>query len=188
MPTQQQIDQLRYQLKRVLPYTEYTRLLIDTLLTALGEESSGGFQTVYKTADETIENDATLTDDADLQFEAEANSIYAVFVYMFITGSQFADYKHAFSVPTGGSAFGNHHMDTLYRGAPFNSHSVGDMTVATDGSISSVANTQFAVISGFVEIGANAGTVAYKWAQNTGFANEFTTLQKGTFMMFKKLN
>jgi len=63
----------------------------------------GGFSTVYKTADESIQSDTTLTDDADLFFSVDASSVYVGFMYLYVDMDSGADpdMKTTFTIPAG---------------------------------------------------------------------------------------
>lgn len=58
-------------------------------------------QVIFKGADQSYANDASLNDDTVLKFSAEANSRYRVELYAMISGVSGADVKIAWGVPTG---------------------------------------------------------------------------------------
>lgn len=142
--------------------------------------SNAGFSVVYKTADETINNDSTLSDDSDLQFSVDANSVYSIFYTMKITSGGAPDFKYAFTTPTG---------TTIMNG--------GVLVASTGQSYQELLSTTVTVISGswprsigllgVLETGGNAGTVVFQWAQNSTDPTN-TTLHEGALIGWKKIS
>lgn len=139
--------------------------------------------TVYKTADEAITSDDTLTDDADLQFPVDANGIYAVFMFIWYeTVTTTPDFKYAFSIPTGA-------VDSGQIGANNWRTTSTPCTESPWTTVHTMAGTgdeAFPFVGQFTN-GVNAGTLAMKWAQATSDVNA-TTLKLGSWLMYKKLN
>ena len=138
----------------------------------------GGFSTVFKSADETIQSDATLTDDTDLQFSVDANSFYSVMGYFKAQSGSTPDYKQAFSVPAGANFHGGN------RFTDWTSDQTDEDYTATQ-SVLFAGNEGWLCVVGILEIGGTAGTCAYQWAQNNSFASD-TTLFQGSWLMFRK--
>ncbi len=143
--------------------------------------AGGGFSTVYKTADETITNDSTLTDDADLQFSPDINSVYAINLLIQRSTSNTPDFKYAFSIPTG-SVNTDQYTNGAWSSTGFPTRSWNSATTVTLSSAPA-----FMTISGILQTGSNTGTFAFQWAQATSDAAN-TTLEIGSWMMFKKLS
>lgn len=149
----------------------------------IGVDSAGdGWKTVYKTADETIASDATLSDDADLKFPVDANSDYTFIMFLHVTSNTTADFKYAFTQPSG--SFGR-------------MKSTGDWdAVNSTGLVSIDASTAVVIGSatektleqhGRIITGSTAGTIQLQWAQNTSDAGN-TTLEQGSIIMWKKMD
>jgi len=141
----------------------------------------GGFDTVYKTADETINNDSTLTDDTDLQFSVDANASYAMICLFMYAADAIPDFKYAYSVPAG--ITGNI-MDGYFNSQ--NTSAVVRTWATSRSPIDSSGNVRALFNTGCLNIEGTAGTIAFQWAQNTSNAGN-TTLKEGSYIMFKKL-
>ena len=140
-----------------------------------------GFSTKFKTIDEIINNDNVLTDDTDLQFEAEANGVYAIKLFIFYTIPSAADLQYTFVAPSG--ALGKFISDAAWSpAASRNTSSLLDKIVVTT---SNKVETTTVYVS--LRMGGTAGTFAFQWAQNSSQSDD-TTLFKGSWMDFKKLN
>ena len=68
-----------------------------------GVAAGGGFTTtsVVKDGDTTRTNTNTFSDDPDLQFNTEANSVYDIRWIAFVDGNSTTDFKYQWSIPTG---------------------------------------------------------------------------------------
>lgn len=140
-----------------------------------------GFSTVFKTADETINSDSTLTDDADLQFSVDASSIYGFMAFIKFSSNTNPDWQQAFSVPAGTTIEGNGQANG------WNSdNTINDLTVAETEAISGSAlkNYQF---DGIIDTDTTSGTVAFQWAQQNSAVDD-TILRLGSWIAFIKLN
>jgi len=146
---------------------------------------SGGWSTVFKTSDETINEDTTLTDDTDLQFSVDASSTYAFVSWLLVDSTALADIKHALSIPSG--AAGTYGQAGELMSNSLNSSYVGvSVTNSIVGSSSPAGTLNFYTIRGFVKIDTTSGTVAFQWAQNFS-TTENTILKEGSWISFKKL-
>lgn len=154
-----------------------------------GGGGGGGFDTVYKTADETIINDSTLTDDTDLSgITLDASSTYAVWAMIHVFDeTSTPDYKHAFTVPAGATIIGNQRSNKFYSGnLSASSYDTGDMTVSASGT--GITNkTGYFLIMGIIITDTTAGVLDYQWAQATSDAND-TILRQGSWIATKKLS
>jgi len=143
---------------------------------------TGGFDTVFKTADETIQLDTTLTDDTDLQFAIAANDVTAVITVIFLESNAAANWKDNYSGPAGCTGR-KMTVNGLWRVATqtTNPFDTGSASIASNGTEQTYAN--------YMKItnGATAGTLAFQWAQQSSQAID-TILKLGSFMMFRKMN
>ena len=140
---------------------------------------------VIKTADVTINNDATVNDDADLVFTAAPNTRYKIELILQLTCSNAApDFRYTFSLPSGTmflsglSSGGNGAAHVV--GAS-NTENVNNLPLANSGALQSI------VISGYVTIGATGGAVQFRWSQFLSDANTIT-LVTGSIMYFTPMN
>lgn len=140
-----------------------------------------GFSTKFKTSDETINNDNTLTDDVDIQFEAEANGVYAIKVYLFLKSGANADFAYTFAAPSGASA------EWINSGSWHPTNARGTDNLLDKTTLQTNNNIQTTPVYVMLKMGPTPGTFAFQWAQNSNSGNN-TTLLKGTWMSFKKLN
>lgn len=141
---------------------------------------------VRKAADEVKTTDTTLADDGALVVAVEANNNYIIEGMVFHTaGDATPDIKIAFTVPTAG---------TLIIGTAVWLEAVGSTVVdAFKHTVSGTSHTwgltaaqYLLMISGTVTIGANAGNVAFQWAQNTSDA-QHTTVELGSWLRVTKI-
>ncbi len=142
----------------------------------------GGFCVVFKSADQAICTDITLTDDCCLQFAVDACSTYSIYHNMAFKTQDTPDFKYSYSVPactTGRRINGN------WAGGPFE---VTTTCWTTSMSPTVVGTAAFFIVhTGYITTSTTAGTFAFQWAQNTSSAT-CTTLVQGDWMMFRKLN
>jgi len=139
-----------------------------------------GVDAVLKTVDETINSDAVLTDDADLQFTVDANSVYSFMVLMYITTDAAPDFQYAFSSPAGASG---ERSDGFWASG---SQMIMQTLPTARSIVVGAPNLIGCPVFGRVVTAGTAGTLAYQWAQNTSDVAD-TTLHAGTMMMFKKV-
>ncbi len=135
---------------------------------------------ITKSSDESITNDNVLSNDSALQFTAAANTNYQIRCQVFYDTSATADFQFSTAEPTsptsvrfaaissvgGGAASANFFDDTTGTGTYLMTHAsftIGSVQVAVD-----LLN------------GANSGTWAFKWSQNTSDGGS-TTVKKGSY-------
>ena len=140
------------------------------------QAAGGGFTTVWKSSDETINSDTTLTDDADLQFAIGANEVYfAILNIRHVTAST-PDFKYAFSMPSGGAVY------TTYgdwsTSVELNER---DLTSATSQTFSGDTNINYIQIPVLIVNSSTGGTCAFQWAQNVSDAANTTVKQYSSF-------
>lgn len=144
---------------------------------------------VRKPSDTLRASTTTTTDDPHLTFNAEANSAYFIQLFLFISSTNTADFKCAWTVPSGAAGLrwvlgeavgGTDYATTTMRTS---AHQPG-----TDVAIGGHSTTLF---SGVQETcvfttGATAGPITFKWAQNTSDANQ-TGVRLGSIMIYRKV-
>jgi len=148
----------------------------------------GGFETVFKTADETINSDDTLTDDADLQFEVEANDVFALFHYIYAEGHATPDIKTSWGGPAGTEYFTIAGFSEKFTGSIQSAERSQDMFgVSNAGSLTGVGFPNHLGMLGVILVGGSAGTFAFQWAQNVSSVED-TILKRGSWLAFRKMN
>ena len=144
----------------------------------------GGFSTVYKTSDETINSDATLTVDTDMQFTGDANGVYAIWgEFMFTTGTT-PDFQYDIQTPSGNAWSIQDNWSSIAEKARTDISSASGSPTSV---IVSSGTDKIIFVDALVILGGTGGTVGLRWAQNTSDAGN-TTMLKGGFLMYKKLN
>ena len=141
------------------------------------DDAAGGVEIilVIKTADQTVNNSATLINDSELKFTANANKTYGGYMVIFLNGSTIADIKTALSVPTSATArrqVGD--IDTALT-------ATADFTAASSQTTLTSATVQM----GFafrVKVAGTSGTVDFSWAQNVSNVGG-TTIEEGSYMI-----
>lgn len=144
----------------------------------------------YKTADESVNNSTVLQNDDHLSFAIAASEVWAFSMFLYFTiASGDPGMKFAFTVPASCTGWyhlvGNH--ATSIDGLNTTSGQMGHASIATSRSWAMTGITDhLAVIRGVIINGANAGTIQFQWAQNTGVASNLT-LKLGSYMDLKRL-
>ena len=118
---------------------------------------------VCKTADETVNNSATLQTDDELSLPVTANSVWVVHFYLWVTTTDPAFFRANISVPTGADYCGT--------GYQCSSPSVLGFCPGADLQTSYIT-PKLVFMQALVRVGANAGTVHLLWAQKTADASD----------------
>lgn len=150
-----------------------------------------------KSADETISSDATLNNDNTLFFDADANSIWEVEVSLLLNApNTTADWLFGWAGPASAtmawgppfvfaSALGSH---SYFWTAPQVASGAQDALLAIGGtlSIGSTVGVMGLHLKGILQVASTAGTVNFKWSQNTSNANN-STVKKGSFLKARRI-
>jgi len=132
-------------------------------------------KSAQKSADQTINNNNTLFDDADLKISLEANSTYLIDFFMLFNSAAAADIKFCIKAITGATGY----WGVSYDVSP-TAKSIGDVqSLGTDGS------NQFTWFHGIIKT-TTAGTFQVQWAQNTSDAGD-TTLKAYSYISANKV-
>jgi hypothetical protein len=170
-----------------------TRNPLVTILGTTQELPSGDtvagqtWTTVKKTADQTKQTDSNLANDSALQFSMLANTKYAIHIVVFFDTAANPDFKFALSGPT---------SPTLVRVLRQHIDPNALTTIITASETSYTASTAVAggtgTNGGYIEMhiivqnGANAGTFAFQWAQNTSNGSA-TIVRAGSYLEYMTL-
>lgn len=134
-------------------------------------------------ANQTVNNSATLVDVPQLKLNVDAYERVLFRVNLFYNTAAAADFKYQVAVPS---------SPTLYRQltegmAP--DDTAFDLAVATSSaavSITGAANANgFLRVTGVLVNGANAGTLQFKFAQDTANASD-TVVYAGSFLEYRR--
>lgn len=144
-----------------------------------------------KESDQTVNNSATLVDDAALEFEAEANSVYYVEATLRYSTNATADLKVGWSVPASTTMeWGRGHIGSGSSADGFVSAgaggSGGHVTQADTLDFAGAAENLMTQPAGFIVTAGTAGTVTLRWAQQTANASD-TKVLKGSFLFARKV-
>ncbi len=168
--------------------TQESLRLADTVST--GDED----MLIVKTADETVNNSVTLQNDDELSFTATANKTYLVDLYLLLNGGITADYKFAWSLPSGAWYWG---AEAEGGGGGISIYwvpkdvSAGSMAAISSStlSVSGSANTpQGLHLTTTIAIGGSGGTVNLQWAQNTQTVADTKVLAKSVMRVTAQSN
>lgn len=146
-----------------------------------------------KSADETVNNSATLQNDDHLFFTINPSEIWVATFHLFVSAaSATPDLKFACSLPTSptASAMGIIGAATTVATNEGDAHiqSFTDATVAlTVGVQADSSSNSHVIYSVYVENGANAGTAQLQWAQSTANASD-SKVRKGSYMVAHRVS
>lgn len=159
------------------------------VLTATGASAatwqtpSSGWTTVTKTADETIQTDTVLGDDAALKFAMAANTTYRFRGALYVLSAAVPDFKWQINGPAAPTRVSGTVIEVANTGgaptsSPFNSYASSAGSVGTSSSTVSVV-----YYDGVIANGANAGDLAIQWAQLVSDLGN-TTVLKGSYIEY----
>lgn len=139
-------------------------------------------QTVRKTIDEQIVNNATLQNDDQLFLSVVANAVYQVELCLFVSSSSTTNFKCGFTVPSGAAgAWGGHSIVTGLSGTS------GDLSAAKrdftqSASLGAGTNPLLIIVEGLLTTSATAGTLTFQWCQDTASGSFVTIVYAGSWM------
>ena len=127
-----------------------------------------------KSTDEARVSTTTLANDSKLKFDMLANRKYRLAGKVFYDTNATADFKFGYAGPAGATLI-RLSRKLVAPGTGFLDVTV-DTTYATEISVAGSATTGYIEYDGIIHNGANAGTFAFQWAQNTSNAGATTVL------------
>lgn len=138
---------------------------------------------IVKTATETIQSDAVLGDDAALLFAMLANTTYRVRMSVAVTTTAAADFKFDVNGPAAATRVHILSVQTINgAGTPVSQGSSTYAGSAINMGFGSTADGHV-IVDAIVENGANAGNLAFRWAQDTSTAAN-TSVLKGSWLEY----
>jgi len=151
-------------------------------LTAADLNGNFFWNVVKKTSDQTKTSDTALAADSALQFSVAANTVYAFKIIVLYNTQATPDFKWDLDGPA--SPTNVDYIKTYHDHSGTGVASSG--TTAFNSTITltaAVAGNGFIVIEGILQNGSNAGTVSFRWAQNTSDAGA-TKVLKGSYLQY----
>lgn len=141
---------------------------------------------IEKTTAETKVNDSTTADDTVLKFTAAASGKYYFLLHVYFTTTAAADFKYQFTGPASPDLV-IFRRDSNAASTNTTVQSFEEAYFSTDQSLTS-ANTGSGQIKiyGIIHNGVNAGTVAFRWAQNTSNAGS-TIVRSGSHFEYTRV-
>ena len=141
-------------------------------------------QLINKTAAEVVTSQTSLQNDDELFFTVEANKIYNVQMLLLMATSTTPDFKFDFTGPSGMTYDGIWLYPNGYTGAELYSEF---SEAAAEVIQPANSGTYPVVLWATIDTANYAGTVTFRWAQNT--ANSYqTTIQAGSWLEARKMN
>lgn len=150
--------------------------------------SQSGWTVVTKTADETISSDSTLSNDSTLLFTVAANTKYRFRSHvMFRTGAT-PDFKWQVTSPASPTLDRVHRISAAALGTPVTQRVLSFTNLGVVSELGTAAagadDGGFVQLEGVLHNGANSGSVAFQWAQDTSDASN-TTVLAGSYVEYK---
>lgn len=135
---------------------------------------------VSKSSNETTQSDDTLSNDSALTFAVSASTKYAFRAVVHINTPAAADFKWSINGPAAPT------LVHLHGRADDGSSNLSYFNTAfgTSNAVTSTSTDYVLQIHGIVHNGANSGTVAFQWAQNTSTASD-TTVYAGSHIQYR---
>lgn len=137
---------------------------------------------VGKTSDQSKTSDTTLANDSALTLAMAANTKYEIRLVVFFDTGATPDFKYALVGPTSPTLTRFYRMRCVAGSAP--------STLALNTALPSESLTGTGTTGGYIEMvilwqnGANAGTFAFQWAQNTSDVGA-TTVLGGSYLEYR---
>jgi len=164
--------------------TRYGALpIVDAELATKAYVDSGGgsgltFARIIKSVDETINNDATLHNDLELFFAANANKTYLIWLSCFCTSGTAPDFRSAFSIPAGATG---DKMTATWNGVQ--DQATSDVTVVQTTTMA--AGLRLIEFTNRIITAGTAGNINFQWGQQFSNAGDTTVNQGATLLAWE---
>lgn len=139
---------------------------------------------VYKTADEVVNNSIAFQDDDHLFFTIDANGVYVFEFFLDYFSGSTPDIKVEWVEPDGTFTIRTFYDNSADAAQNINRTETTALWSAGGAGVST-ANSIYGV--GVIRAGGTGGTFKLQWAQSVANASD-TTLRKGSWLKYKKLN
>ncbi len=145
---------------------------------------SGGtgntFARVVKKADEIVNNSTAFQNDDELVVALQANKTYCGILNCIINSSAVADFKYAFTIPSGAS--GSKTNSSLSSVVAPASASIIDVDILNGIAADGMFQLYFKII-----VTATAGNLQLRWAQNTAEVSDTKVIQGSSLVIWEEL-
>mgnify|MGYP000290546994 CR=1 FL=1 len=141
-----------------------------------------------KTANQTVTNSATFTNDTDLSFPMVANSYYTFKAAInYSSTSQNADFKFTFTVPAGSTVF----ITANYPVAGTDGATTRMCNISASATTCTIpltaANYRGTImVTGYVQTAATAGNTQFQFAQNVQTNGQSVTVYRGSDISYRR--
>lgn len=141
---------------------------------------------VVKASDESVTSSTALQDDNDFQFAVTANAKYTFDAFVSYTGgtADSSDLKCTFSFPSGLTM----KYGILYFITPGGALTLSITRIQTDTNTvqTSAVNEKYFLLRGIVLVSSTAGTLTFRWAQNTSNGTA-TTIKANSWFSLQRV-
>jgi len=131
---------------------------------------------VVKTADEIVNNSATLQNDDELFLPVKANTRYYCEAYLKVTSGSTPDIDVTFTVPSG--ATGGHGVPTVNNASAFIAFGTAKM-FGTDGTAQSL------IFYALLTTSSTTGNIQLQWAQDTANVSNTTVHDNSCLILYE---
>lgn len=139
--------------------------------------------TVMKTADQTVQSNATLFVDNTLVFAMEANTNYSIRLRVYVDTGATGDFKFRHVGPASPTLVRIKRAFIIGAGTAY-TIALDTAFSASDVAVAGAAGMAYVEFDGIIKNGANAGNFEFWWAQNASEAAD-TTVRLGSHIQYK---
>jgi len=141
------------------------------------DNNTGSGLSVVKLVDQSVTSSIVLVDDDELFFAAEANKVYMIKLFIFVSGAAAADLRMSFSLPAGAVGAQMDLAESFITAGQLSRDITSDCLPGTNVA----TNPQIIATMARVIMAGTAGTIQWRWAQRVSNATA-TIIQQGTMM------
>lgn len=155
---------------------------VDGAFVPLTGDAVGGYRMAYKAADEQVDTSTAVQDDNHLTLTVAASGIYTFDgCLLFDSADANADFKLTFAGPTGATGWWAPVAITLGNADGSGSTRLTKFDLASESTVGAISGGSLALPSGYVAVGATAGSLTLRWAQASSSATP-TVLRQGSWL------
>lgn len=142
-----------------------------------------------KTANEVVNNSASMQDDDHLTVTVAANAVYELTALLIYDGTTTADLKAGFTGPSGATLDWVTHSLDATAGSGTTAVKMTAQTISGTPSFGSIGAGSKVVgrVSGLLTVASTGGTFKVQWAQNTAEATD-TTMYAGSYLSLRRIS
>jgi hypothetical protein len=153
----------------------------------LSVTGAGQWQTVVKSANQSVTSSTVLVNDTHLLLPLAANATYLLDGFIAYDGAFGAgEFKTDWTLPAGAALFWGLNGPTVGGGALYDSNSRNSGTVAAAGTYGTGGTRTSISPRGYITTGGTAGTLRLQWAQNASNATA-TTVYAGSWVRLLRI-